>query len=242
MGASPAGKDQHADIGPEHGIEVGLEAFLSYRVGEVADVFFRLPILPVLVYIGPVEASRVIFGIAEVIHFVTGFTQRCHHFGLVFVPPAGGDVDLCHELSVWFVQRYEESADYAARLLIVDGTDGQSTHAGIVQHFHGQIQTVTALAIRVIRVQTVTPVSVAPGHLFVLGDLVRARQATGIPCGEAYKARIGRFAENRYLCRTSEGDAGLCGPVSWYSRNLQASGGCFFIFTLIASVIGLRVE
>ena len=54
--------------------------------------------------------------------------------------------------------------------------------------------------------------------------------------------RIGRFAQNRYLCRASEGDAGLCGPVSWYSRNLQASGGCFFIFTLIASVIGLRVE
>ena len=59
----------------------------------------RLPTTPLkslYTDIGPVEAAGVVLGITEVIDFVTGFSQRGHHFGLVWVPPAGGDVDFGH--------------------------------------------------------------------------------------------------------------------------------------------------
>lgn len=45
VGAAAAGKDQHAGIGSEHGVHIGLEAFLGHWVGKVPDVFFRLPVL-----------------------------------------------------------------------------------------------------------------------------------------------------------------------------------------------------
>lgn len=52
------------------------------------------------IHIGPVEAAGVVFGIAEVIDFVTGLPERGDDFGLVWVPPTGGDVDSGHGL--WF--------------------------------------------------------------------------------------------------------------------------------------------
>ena len=107
VGAAAAGEYEDADIGPKHGVQVGLEAFLGDGVGQVLDVLGRLPVLPVFIYVGPVEAAGVVFGIAEVIDLVAGFPQRGHHFGLVWVPPAGGDVDSGPELSFWFVRSYE---------------------------------------------------------------------------------------------------------------------------------------
>ena len=107
VGAAAAGEYEDADIGPKHGVEVGLEAFLGNGVGEVADVFGWLPVLPVLVHIGPMETAGVVFGVTEVVDLVACFSQRGHHFGLVFVPPAGGDVNSCHGASVCFARSYE---------------------------------------------------------------------------------------------------------------------------------------
>ena len=96
MGATATGEYEHAGVGPEHGVQIGLEAFLGNRVGEVPDVFFRLPFLPVFIHVRPTETSGVVLGIAEIIDFVAFLPEGVHDFGLVLVPPTGGDINLCH--------------------------------------------------------------------------------------------------------------------------------------------------
>ena len=96
MCASAARKDQDAGVGLEHGVKIGLEAFLGDGMGEVADVLFRLPVLPVFIHVCPVETSGIVLGIPEVIYLVTSLPEGGHHFGLVWVPPAGGYVDFRH--------------------------------------------------------------------------------------------------------------------------------------------------
>ena len=77
VGAAAARKDQNAGVGPEHGVEVGLEALLGDGVGEVADVFVRLPVLPVFIYVGPVEgAGRFVIGLAADVKIMEGDALR----------------------------------------------------------------------------------------------------------------------------------------------------------------------
>jgi len=77
VGAAGAGEYEDAGIGPEHGVEVGLEAFFGDGVGEVADVFVRLPVLPVFIYVGPVEgAGRFVIGLAADVKILEGDALR----------------------------------------------------------------------------------------------------------------------------------------------------------------------
>ena len=65
VGAAAAGEYEDAGIGPTHGVEVGLEAFFGNGVGQALDVLGRLPVLPVFIYVGPVEgAGRFVIGLA----------------------------------------------------------------------------------------------------------------------------------------------------------------------------------
>ena len=54
----------------------------------------------VFVDVGPVETGSAVGRIAEVIDFMPGGPEGLDHFWIVFVPPAGGDVDFCHGGSV----------------------------------------------------------------------------------------------------------------------------------------------
>ena len=59
-------------------------------------VLVEAPIWGVLVDVGPVETVAAVGRVAEVVDFVPGLTEARYHLGIIFVPPAGGDVDLCH--------------------------------------------------------------------------------------------------------------------------------------------------
>jgi len=85
-----------AQIGPKHGVQIGLETFLRNGMGKVSDVLLRLPFLPVLVHIGPMETSGIVLGIPEIIDLIASLSEGGHHFWLVWVPPSGGDIYFGH--------------------------------------------------------------------------------------------------------------------------------------------------
>ncbi len=49
-------------------------------------------------HIGPAEPVSAVGRVAEVIDFMARFAQGLDDFGVVLVSPAGGDVDLGHNL------------------------------------------------------------------------------------------------------------------------------------------------
>ncbi len=49
-----------------------------------------------LINVCPAEAIAAMRRIAKILDFVPGFLKAGHHFGVVGVPPAGGDVNLGH--------------------------------------------------------------------------------------------------------------------------------------------------
>jgi hypothetical protein len=77
VGAAAAGEYEDADIGPKHGVQVCLEAFLGDGVGQALDVLGRLPVLPVFIYVGPVEgAGRFVIGLAADVKIQEGDALR----------------------------------------------------------------------------------------------------------------------------------------------------------------------
>ena len=77
VGAAAAGEYDDADIGPKHGVQVGLEAFLGDGVGQALDVLGRLSVLPVFIYVGPVEgAGRFVIGLAADVKILEGDALR----------------------------------------------------------------------------------------------------------------------------------------------------------------------
>ena len=101
VGAAAARKDEDAGVGPGEGVDVGLELALGEGVVETFGVLGVGPVRGVGVDVGPVEARAAVGRIAEVVDLMSCFPQAGHHFGEVFVPPAGGDVDPGHSAIRW---------------------------------------------------------------------------------------------------------------------------------------------
>lgn len=98
MGTAAAGEYQDAGVRPFQGLEVGRELALGLRVMQTLGVLLEGPVRGVFVHVGPTESFSAVRRVAEVIDFVAGGAQALDDLGVVLVPPAGGDVNLGHNL------------------------------------------------------------------------------------------------------------------------------------------------
>ncbi len=101
VGAAAAGEDEDAGVGPAQGVQVGGELAFGFGVVEAFGVLGEGPVRGGRVDVGPVEAGAAVGRVAEVVDFVARLAQAPYDFGVVLVSPAGGYVDLCHNLSAF---------------------------------------------------------------------------------------------------------------------------------------------
>ena len=102
VGAAAGGEDEDAGVGPFQGFKIGLKLLLSQGVLETLSILVESPVQGVFVDTCPFETVAAVWGIAEVIDTVSFGAEALYHFGEIGVPPAGGDVDLCHETKIRF--------------------------------------------------------------------------------------------------------------------------------------------
>ena len=96
VGAAAGGEDEDAGVGPFQGFKIGLKLLLSQGVLETLSILVESPVQGVFVDTCPFETVAAVRGIAEVIDAVPLGAEALHHFGEIWVPPAGGDVDVGH--------------------------------------------------------------------------------------------------------------------------------------------------
>ena len=107
VGAAAGGEDEDAGVGPFQGFKIGLKLLLSQGVLETLCILVEGPVQGVFVDTCPFETVAAVRGIAEVIDAVAFGAEALYHFGKIGVPPAGGDVDLCHETKIRFFREID---------------------------------------------------------------------------------------------------------------------------------------
>jgi hypothetical protein len=51
------------------------------------------PVRGVFIDVGPSETAATVGRVPEIVDLVARFTEAGHDFGVVWIPPAGGDID-----------------------------------------------------------------------------------------------------------------------------------------------------
>ena len=93
MRGTAARQHQHAGVGPEHGVQIGLEPGLGDRMRKAGDILPDAPLLPPRIHICPMESSPSVRRIPEIINLMPRLPQPPHHLRLIRIPPTACDVD-----------------------------------------------------------------------------------------------------------------------------------------------------
>ena len=82
--------------------EVLMDCFVKYPI----SLFFYIPFIKVWVNVFPIEYTLIVWWVAEIVDFVSGFAEFGHNFWIVYISSAACYIYLCHSSVVFFVRRY----------------------------------------------------------------------------------------------------------------------------------------
>ena len=98
VGAAAAGEYKDTGVGPFQGLQIGRKLALGFRVVKTFGILLEGPVRSVFVDIGPAESISTVRWSAEVVDFVAGGAQALDDLGVLLISPAGGDVNLSHNV------------------------------------------------------------------------------------------------------------------------------------------------
>ena len=93
VGAPAARENEHACVRLPQGLQIGRKLALGKRMAQSLLVLLKGPIRGVFVHVSPMEAGAAVRRIPKVVNGEAFLAKAFNHFGVVFVSPAGGNVD-----------------------------------------------------------------------------------------------------------------------------------------------------
>lgn len=96
VGAAAAREYEDAGVGGLEGLQIGRKLTFGQWMVQSVGVLLEGPIRGVFVDVSPMEADAAVRRIPEIIDSQAFFLEAFDNSFVVWVSPAGGDVDVCH--------------------------------------------------------------------------------------------------------------------------------------------------